>query len=218
MSNDYPDGSSRPLGAFASALPLVLASASPRRRRLLESLGLSFEVIPAAAEPDPDPCEGPADYALRAARAKAEEVAAQRPDAAIIAADTIVVVTNVIMGKPRDPAHALEMLTRLAGCTHQVITGCCIYPPQGQNGRAARAFSAFSDVGMIPATEDMLRAYIATGEPMDKAGAYAIQGKGGFLVERVSGSYTNVVGLPLAKTTRALLEMGAIRVRDGRSD
>ncbi|MEW5774720.1 MAG: Maf family protein [Thermodesulfobacteriota bacterium] len=199
-------------GAFRAVLPLLLASASPRRRRLLGSLGVEFTVLPGSAEPDPDPGEGPADYALRAARAKAEEAAALRPESLVIAADTIVVLGSEIMGKPRDEAHAVAMLTRLAGNTHQVITGCCLFPPGG-NGRKPATFAAFSDVTMVPATREMLAAYAATGEPADKAGAYAIQGKGGFLVERVSGSYTNVVGLPLAKLCRALLDMGAIAVR-----
>lgn len=202
-----------PPGAFTATLPLLLASASPRRRRLLASLGVEFTVLPAGAEPDPAPGEGPADYALRAARAKAEEAAAQRPDCLVIAADTIVVLGSEIMGKPRDAAHAVQMLERLAGHTHQVITGCCLFPPGG-NGRKPTTFAAFSDVAMLQADRRTLAAYVATGEPMDKAGAYAIQGKGGFLVERVSGSYTNVVGLPLAKLTRALLEMGAILPRE----
>ncbi len=206
-----------PPGAFEAVKPLLLASASPRRRKLLASLGVEFTVLPAGAEPDPTPGEGQADYALRAARAKAEEAAALRPDSLIIAADTIVVLGSEIMGKPRDAEHAVAMLTRLAGATHQVITGCCLFPPGG-NGTKPTTFAAFSDVTMLPATRQMLAAYVATGEPADKAGAYAIQGKGGFLVERVSGSYTNVVGLPLAKTTRALLDMGAIRVRNTAQD
>lgn len=201
-----------PPGAFAAVLPLLLASASPRRRRLLGSLGVEFAVLPGNGEPDPLPGEGPADYALRAARAKAQEAAARRPDCLIIAADTIVVLGSEIMGKPRDDAHAVRMLERLAGATHQVITGCALLPPAGGALKPA-AFAAFSDVAMVPASRETLAAYVATGEPMDKAGAYAIQGKGGFLVERVSGSYTNVVGLPLARLCRALLEMGAIAAR-----
>jgi len=202
-----------PTGAFRAVQSLLLASASPRRRRLLASLGVEFTVLPTSAEPDPAPGEGPADYALRAALAKAEEAAALRPGTLVIAADTIVVLGSEIMGKPRDEAHALRMLERLAGVTHQVITGCRLLPPAGSALQPV-SFAAFSDVTMIPASRAALAAYVATGEPADKAGAYAIQGKGGFLVERVAGSYTNVVGLPLAKLCRALLDLKAIAVRE----
>ena len=203
-------------GSRRFASPVVWSSVKALRRftvraHLPERL-LALDVA-GEAEPDPAPGEGPADYALRAARAKAEEARAARPGTLVIAADTIVVLGSEIMGKPRDAEHAVRMLQRLAGNTHQVITGCCLLPPAG-SARKPVAFAAFSDVTMVPASREMLAAYVATGEPADKAGAYAIQGKGGFLVERVSGSYTNVVGLPLAKLTRALLELGAIAVRD----
>jgi septum formation protein len=173
-----------PRGPFRINHPLILASASPRRQALLSSLGIHFEVIPAKGkEPDPDAGEAPADYAQRMALFKAREIASKRPEAVVIGADTIVVQGSTILGKPRSREDALDMLTRLCGTTHEVM------PPRDRT---------------------ILEAYISTGEPMDKAGSYAIQGVGGFLVSEIRGSYTNVVGLPLAKILKVLLDWKAV--------
>ncbi len=202
-------------GAFRTLAPLVLASASPRRRELLGSLGLGFSIDPGEAEePRPEPGEAPADYALRAARAKALPVAAAHPEAVILAADTIVVLDQDILGKPRDAADACAMLARLSGRIHQVVTGCCLVRPQG----GEKCFAVSSDVTMRRSHQAELAAYAATGEPLDKAGAYAIQGLGGFLVRRVEGSYTNVVGLPLSRVLEVLLEWAVAAPRPGTPD
>lgn len=195
-------------GPFRTLRPLTLASASPRRQALLAGQGLCFEVCPSPLrEPAPELAEAPSDYARRMARLKGEEVAAGRPDQIVISADTIVVLDGRILGKPRDVAHALRMLSDLAGNWHEVITGSCVLHVRE---KFSKCHAVTTRVRMGPVSSDMLRAYVATGEPMDKAGAYGIQGAGAFLVEEVRGSYTNVVGLPLPEILRVLLELGAI--------
>jgi len=199
-------------GAFRSVLPLVLASGSPRRRELLASLGIDFLIDSGNGdEPRPESGEAPAAYAMRASRAKARQVAERHPKAVILAADTIVILGDDILGKPEDDADALAMLTRLSGRTHQVVTGCCLLTPNG----GEECFAVSSDVTMRRSSREELLAYAATGEPRDKAGAYAIQGLGGFLVRRVEGSYTNVVGLPLARVLEVLLSWGVVLPREG---
>lgn len=194
-------------GAFRSVLPLVLASGSPRRRELLASLGIDFLIDSGNGdEPRPEPGESPEAYAVRASTAKARQVANRHPKAVILAADTIVVLDGDILGKPVDDADALAMLTRLSGRTHQVVTGCCLLTPDSGEER----FAVSSDVTMRRSSREELLAYAATGEPRDKAGAYAIQGLGGFLVRRVEGSYTNVVGLPLSRVLERLLVDGVL--------
>ncbi|MEG6506432.1 Maf family nucleotide pyrophosphatase [Nitratidesulfovibrio sp. 1201_IL3209] len=199
-----------PAGPFRALLPVLLASGSPRRREFLHSLGLSFEVHGnGAAEPDPRPGEPPADYARRAATAKAASVAASRagcPGSVVIAADTVVALHGEIMGKPVDRADALRMLARLAGHTHEVVSACCVALPDG----ARETFHAATRVTMWNAPPAALAAYAATGEPDDKAGAYGIQGVGAFLVESIDGSWSNVVGLPVAELVRLLLRHGVI--------
>lgn len=194
--------------------PLVLASGSPRRRELLRGLGLSFSIHPAKAlEPEFVPQTDPAEYAMFAATAKAREVSEQHPDAVILAADTIVVVDGDVLGKPRDSAEALAMLSRLAGREHQVITGCSImarvHPVQV---RHEECFAVHTRVWMADCDEETLSAYVATKEPLDKAGAYGIQERAAFLVERIEGSYTNVVGLPLCEVVDVLQRHGVIAV------
>lgn len=197
-----------PRGPFRINHPLILASASPRRQALLSSLGIHFEVIPAKGkEPDPDAGEAPADYAQRMALFKAREIANKRPEAVVIGADTIVVQGSTILGKPRSKEDALDMLTRLCGTTHEVITGCCV---MHKTGKRFVQTSVSTQVDMPPRDRTILEAYISTGEPMDKAGSYAIQGVGGFLVSEIRGSYTNVVGLPLAKILKVLLDWKAV--------
>lgn len=200
------------LGAYRPLTALVLASASPRRRELLALAGLDFEVLPGTAEPEPEAGELPAGYALRAALAKAQDAFERRPQAVVLAADTIVVLDGRILGKPRVPADALRMLTDLAGRTHEVVTGCAICSPN----RAPERFSVSTLVTMAGAPEAALAAYVATGEPMDKAGGYAIQGRAGFLVQRIEGSYSNVVGLPVAEFIAALERLRAVAPRTAR--
>jgi septum formation protein len=198
-------------GPFTSLVPIVLASGSPRRRELLADLGLDFEVAPSRAEePAPLPGEPPADYAARMAEMKTLEVATRFPDRFVLGADTIVVLGDRIMGKPIDDAHALAMLTALSGQTHQVITAFCLMMP----GHDALTRAVTTDVDMRASTRAELRAYIATGEPMDKAGAYAIQGVGTFLVTAIRGSYTNVVGLPVARVLEVLIFWSVIVTRE----
>lgn len=190
-------------GPFRTIHPLVLASASPRRQALLAGQGLYFEVAPSALrEPAPEPDEEPTAYAVRVARMKGEDVAGKRPDQAVISADTIVVQHGRILGKPLDSTHALHMLSTLAGEWHEVITGFCVLHARKKINECR---TVTTRVHMLPATHDMLRAYVATQEPMDKAGAYGIQGAGAFLVDRICGSYTNVVGLPLPEVLQLLL-------------
>lgn len=195
---------------FKTTMPLILASGSPRRLDLLGSLGVEFEVCPAQCEEAaPEAGESPDVYAVRAAAAKAGEVAGLHPGAVVVGADTIVTVDDQILGKPKSREHAVEMLSLLSGRTHRVVTGCALIGP----GERKSEFYGATSVKFIDATADMLRAYVATGETDDKAGAYAIQGRGAFLVRHVEGSYTNVVGLPLARVLEVLVEWGAVASR-----
>lgn len=181
-------------------MKLVLGSASPRRRELLTQLVAEFEVEPSAAfERRARAGEEPSSYALSLALAKANEVAARRPDAIVLAADTIVVLGSTILGKPTSGTDAFEMLSVLRGRTHQVITAVV-----ARGGGTQGQGTVSTEVTMALAEDEQIRAYIATGEPMDKAGAYAIQGLGGALVNGINGCYTNVVGLPLCLTSRLL--------------
>jgi len=195
------------LGPFIVREKLILASGSPRRRAFLTGLGLTFEVrIPAVAE-EAMPGETPLEFVRRLAREKARVIAGQAPDAWVLAADTVVVLAGEILGKPRDAADARRMLLRLAGRSHEVWTGFCLR--QESAGREiCRAVS--TEVVFAEFSEDVAAAYVATGEPLDKAGAYGIQDQGGFLVEEIKGSYSNVVGLPLAEVVEAFLEQQVI--------
>jgi septum formation protein len=179
----------------ASALPpLILASTSPRRRWLLEKLGRPFEVLaPDVAEVGRSE-EPPDVFAQRMADEKAAEVASRRTDAWVLAADTIVAIDATALGKPTDPAEAVAMLTALAGRSHAVFTGVALLRP---GGAAAERTVVGTPVVFRTLTTAEIAAYVATGEPFDRAGAYAIQGEGAHLVDRVEGSYTNVIGLPL---------------------
>jgi septum formation protein len=180
---------------------VVLASQSPRRRELLTLIGVRHEVRPANIDETYFPGEVPRSHAERLAREKAEAIAA--PDAVIIASDTIVVVDGDVLGKPRDEAEAERMLRRLSGRSHVVITAVAARW-QG------RLLSATEEVGVTfrALSDEDIRAYIATGEPMDKAGAYGIQGFGATIVERVDGDYFAVMGLPLNRLTRLLESLG----------
>lgn len=206
---------------FQSTCPLILASASPRRRELLGLLGITFSVRAArGAEPAPVSGEAPADYCTRAAVAKAEAVYREEavPDrpSVILSADTVVVVSEpagpVILGKPRTPDEALGMLLRLNDRKHEVHTGCCLlWISPGDTPCRREIFHDRAEVTFASWPEAVLRAYVATGESMDKAGAYAIQGKGSFLSSRLEGLWSTVVGLPLSLVTQRLLQGGALR-------
>ncbi|HET6361444.1 MAG TPA: Maf family protein [Gemmatimonadota bacterium] len=189
--------------------PLVLASGSPRRRELLERLGLAFEVMP---PPDglESPWDGtvpPLDFAADLARRKTSAVAANRPDAIVLGADTIVVLDGAVLGKPRDEHDARAMLFRLAGREHLVHTAVAIDAPGGQEHRAASGIETTS-VRFRPLEVDEIAAYVATGEPLDKAGAYGIQGYGAALVESVRGCFFNVMGLPVTRVLALLAGLG----------
>jgi septum formation protein len=184
---------------------LVLASASPRRQELLRNAGIAFEIQPADIPEDPLPGESAKACAERLAREKALAVAAKRPKDVILGADTIVVIDNQILGKPADAADAHRMLRLLAGRTHQVITGVCLVV----DGQCSVA-SETTTVTMTPMSDQEIRDYVATGEPMDKAGAYAIQGIASRWIPRIEGDYSNVVGLPVARIYRMLREAQVI--------
>ena len=174
--------------------PLVLASTSPRRRWLLEKLGREFAIVAPNVDELAFAGERPADFAQRMADEKAAEVARRRAGAWILAADTVVALEESALGKPKDAAEAADMLTALAGRAHTVFTGVTLLGPDGS---PAERRAVATPVVFRTLTPNEIETYIATGEPFDRAGAYAIQGEGAHLVERVDGSYTNVIGLPL---------------------
>jgi septum formation protein len=184
---------------------LVLASASPRRQELLRNAGISFTVQPADVDETPLPGEPPRECAERLARDKALTVWRLRPQDVVLGADTIVVVDEAILGKPIDAADAARMLRQLSGRVHRVITGVCVVEAAGTGeNRELRTASETTLVTMNDLSDDEIRDYVATGEPMDKAGAYAIQGMASRWIPRIEGDYSNVVGLPVALVYRML--------------
>jgi septum formation protein len=184
---------------------LVLASASPRRQELLRNAGITFEVQPAHIPEDPLPGEAAKDCAERLAREKALAVARQRPHDVVLGADTVVVVDDQLLGKPSDAADAARMLRMLSGRKHQVITGVCLVV----NGHPSVA-SETTLVTVSEITEKDIADYVASGEPMDKAGAYAIQGIASRWIPRIEGDYGNVVGLPVALVYGMLRQAGVV--------
>jgi septum formation protein len=189
---------------------LVLASASPRRQELLRNAGIAFTVHPADIDESPRDGESPVDCAQRLAREKALAVFRSRPQDCILGADTIVVVDEKILGKPRDAADAACMLRLLSGRTHEVITGVCLVGPAGElstENRELRTAAETTRVTMCELSDGDIGDYIATGEPMDKAGAYAIQGRASRWIPRIEGDYSNVVGLPVALVYRMLRDL-----------
>ena len=179
---------------------LVLASASPRRAELLRAAGIPFEAVPADVDEAQYAGEDAGTYVQRLATAKAAHVAKAHPGRPVLGADTTVVVDGEVLGKPRDAAQAAAMLGRLAGRSHLVITGVCLL---GADGRA-RSGAATTRVDFRRLTAGEIDEYVASGEPMDKAGAYAIQGGAGGFITRIVGDYDNVVGLPIALVARFL--------------
>jgi len=193
------------VGYMLAMLELVLASASPRRREMLGRLGLRFRVVAADVAEVPRPGEAAEAFALRAAREKADAVAAREPAAVVLAADTVVVLDGAILGKPRDLREARAMVGSLSGRTHVVATGYCLRGPG-----LARERVVSTRVTMKPIRRWELEAYLALGEWADKAGGYGIQEGAAHLVSAVEGSYTNVVGLPLCEVVEDLIALDVI--------
>ena len=189
---------------------LILASKSPRRSYLLKKAGIAFDVIPSHFDENSIAINDPAQYVRTLSNAKAQEVAGRFPDRWIIGADTVVLIDGKVLGKPRDMPSARIMLEQLSGQTHQVFTGftiCC--------RRLQRHITDVvrTDVTFKELTQNEIEWYIHTAEPFDKAGAYAIQGLGTFLVKRINGSYTNVVGLPVCEVIEHLIKEEVIRMQ-----
>jgi septum formation protein len=192
---------------MASAGRIILASASPRRVELLASAGIEFDIHPGDVPEEALPGEAPEDHVVRLAREKALNVASRVEGRFFIGADTVVVCAGEIMGKPKDSADAERMLRKLSGASHQVITGFALYDRE-RNDVLSGAVT--TDVCFKQLRDEEIHAYIATGCPFDKAGAYAIQGGAAHMVKRIDGSYTNVVGLPLCEVVEALRAIGAL--------
>ncbi len=194
---------------YQTVKPLVLASASPRRQHYFNELGISYDVHAADILEERLPQEEPQAFAQRLAAEKAQVVTRLYPQRWVMAADTVVSLADATLGKPKDADEALSMLMRLAGTEHQAHTGICLSCHQQgvfevQSVRTRVVFRPFS--------EAVARAYVATGEPFDKAGAYGIQGQGAFLVQEIFGSYSNVVGFPLGEVIPLLEKYGVIAV------
>lgn len=186
---------------------LILASGSPRRNEILRTAGYAFEIVPSGADENIAPC-APGDYAAALAEKKAREVLARRPGDVVLGADTVVHLDGRILGKPRDEAQAEQMLAMLSGRVHEVYTGVSVV---SQN--AHESFYERTAVRFFSLTREEILAYVQTGEPMDKAGAYGIQGRGALLVEGIDGDFFNVMGLPVARLARVLEKRFHIRPR-----
>ncbi len=184
-------------------MDIILASGSPRRRELLTQIGLSFRVVVSDADEDVDKALPPAEQVALISQRKAEAVARLCPDALVIAADTIVALDGAVMGKPHSEAEAVEMLSRLSGKTHEVYTGFTL-----RRGEETLTQTERTPVTFRALSPREIAAYVASGEPMDKAGAYGIQGLGALLVQGIRGDYFNVMGLPLCKLGQALEHFG----------
>jgi septum formation protein len=194
---------------------LILASASPRRRELLQRAGVAFTVIPSNTLEAVQPGETPQEYALRVASEKAQDVARKHPGNWILGADTIVEIDGQVLGKPRDAADGHWMLRQLSGRPHQVMTAFALLNGDGQ---VWVRHIVTSRVTFKRLSESQIREYLATGEPFDKAGAYAVQGLGASLVEQVEGSYTNIVGLPMDEVQAALGAVGLLNHQEARKE
>ena len=187
---------------------LVLASQSPRRRELLGQLGLELAVKPARVDESVLPGEDARTYVRRVSETKARAIGARRGEY-VLAADTTVVRDGTALGKPTDPEDAAAMLRSLSGRAHQVLTGVFVLAgPHGQRGPSEAGIVVASEVTFVPLTDAQVAWYVSTGEPLDKAGSYAVQGIAGAFVQSISGSVSNVVGLPLSETLTLLGELG----------
>lgn len=186
----------------------ILASSSPRRSELLKTAGLDFEVAVPDVDEIPKPGELPGDFVARMSMEKALDVCSKTREGRLVAGfDTEVVADGEIFGKPRDERDALRMLSRLSGRTHEVVTGFCVCRAPGE---VLRRGVSRTEVAMKFLDTQWMRRYIKTGEPMDKAGAYAVQGAGSCFVERINGSWTGVVGLPLFELVSVLSDLGVV--------
>lgn len=183
---------------------LILASASPRRRALLTSLGIPYAVLAPSIDETPHPGEPPDRYVRRLAEEKAAAIAVSQPDRLVLGADTAVVLDGEILGKPGQAGIARQMLARLSGEIHSVFTGVAL------SGVRPQSLVVETRVEFRTLCGDEIDWYVRTGEPLDKAGGYAIQGRGGFLVRSIHGSFSNVVGLPLAETLEILARSGMV--------
>lgn len=190
---------------------LILASASPRRRELLQQASVTFTTIPSNTDEQVRPGESPEVYASRVAHEKARDVAAHQPGNWVLGADTIVAIDDMILGKPRDAEDGLRMLRLLSGQPHRVMTAFVLLDPTG-DVHAKQIVTSYVEFETL--TDTRIQEYLATGEPFDKAGAYAVQGLGAALVEKVEGSYTNVVGLPLDEVLAVLRSAGLWHQKD----
>ncbi len=186
-------------------MKFILASASPRRRELLASIGLDFEVMPSHVPEVHQDGEAPEEYVARLSRDKAHALASANPNRWVIAADTTVLLGEELLEKPVDPTDAARMLGTIAGKTHVVYTGVTLQNVEHDHHDTR---VAESEVRMLPLTSDEIEWYVRTGEPLDKAGAYAVQGIGAMFIDSIHGSYTNVVGLPLATLFQMLRRAG----------
>jgi septum formation protein len=194
-------------GVYRTKARIILASNSPRRRELLDAIGIDFEVMPADVDESMETGETVGDHAMRLASQKAWAISAREPGAVVVGADTIVVVDGAVLGKPEDETDAARMLGLLSGGRHEVLTGIAVITPGSQEAYAQVVRTA---VEMRALDSREIEAYVATGEPMDKAGAYAIQGMASAFVMRVEGSYSNVVGLPTAELISLLMTLGVV--------
>ncbi len=190
---------------FTTSQKIILASGSPRRQKFLTDLGLEFQVICREIDETPLAHESPQGYVRRLALAKAHIVADEYPEHVVIGADTSVVFHDEILGKPRDDVHGLQMLQQLRGCSHQVMTGFAVLA-----GDEQLVEMVTSSVTFHPFPDEVLQGYVASGDGRDKAGGYGMQSKGAFLVQEITGSHSNVIGLPMTELVQVLLDIGAI--------
>ena len=189
------------------SFPFILASASPRREELLRSVGLKFKILPASVNEDYIDGETPRQHVRRLSQDKARALAHKYPDAWVLGADTIVVIDNLILGKPQNKTQARQMLERLSGREHKVFTGFTLARTSAQVAKTKVIQSA---VKFKPISTEEMEWYISCDEPYDKAGGYAVQGKGAYFIQAIRGSYTNVIGLPLCEVLEELKKLNAI--------
>ena len=197
----------------SNPVPLILASGSPRRREFFERLGYDFTIVRPDTAEHARPGETARDYVRRNAAEKAAEVASRHPTSVVVSADTVVVQDGEILEKPKSPADARRMLRELSGRTHHVMTGLCSRGPSPSGTPAEVSDVVVTDVEFKPLSDAEIDVYIASGEPADKAGAYAIQGLAAYMILAIRGSYTNVVGLPLAEVVDILATRFSIHPR-----
>lgn len=190
--------------------PLILASSSPRRRELITLLGIPFHVVPAEIDETPPDVQSPDEIVAFLAREKALAVACAGVEGIVLGADTIVVCEGKVLGKPRDTEEAMQMLCLLNGREHQVYTGVALLEMAGGAVVREQSESVCTRVWFRRVSEEHLRRYVATGEPMDKAGAYGAQGYGSTLIERIDGCYFNVVGMPVSRVCAMLEAWGIV--------